>query len=82
MLECVTGCFHYNSSNFLDLSLIDPQIIFVFLENHPELIKQYVSDFVSKEAIESWLDLKSLEKFHERLSITSFDGKYFISFFF
>ena len=50
----------------------------MFLQNHPTLIKEYVNSYVSKEDIEDWLDIKTLAKYHERLSISSFDGRYFI----
>ena len=46
----------------------------MFLKNHPSLIQQYVNDYVTREDIEEWLDIKTLAKYHERLSITSFDG--------
>lgn len=62
-------------SLLLDLSIIDPEIIYEFLKNSPELIQQYVQKHVSKEELDAWLDLKTLEKFHERLSITGIDGQ-------
>lgn len=63
--------FHFSIS---DLSHLDPSIIYEFLRESSELMENFIRDYVSMEELETWLALKSFEKFQEKLSITSFDG--------
>ena len=53
---------------------MDPSIIYAFLRESSELMENFIRDYVSMEELETWLALKSFEKFQEKLSITSFDG--------
>ena len=42
---------------------MDPEIIHLFLKNNPKLMDNYIREHVSKEELELWLDMKTVEKY-------------------
>lgn len=69
---CKTNYSFYSCLS--DLSVIDPRIIYEFLDKSPQLILEYVKEHVSKEQLITWLDLKTVERLHDNLSINEFHG--------